>query len=171
MPKQFSDLRYTHLPTISLAVARIEIINNHHPSTKKPRVESEFPVSPAKVASNWLSDRLSAVGGTDVVRATVTKAMVIEVPLKKSSGLRGAFTNDQSERYDATLALKIDILDRRGNFLGTVSSQAKRSQTVSEDSSLAEREQVWFRMVESMMTDLNRSLEKQVRQHFSRWLR
>ena len=171
MPKQFSDLRYTHLPTISLAVARIEVINNHQPSTKKPRVESEFPVSPAKVASNWLIDRLSAVGGTDVVRATVTKARVVEVPLKRSTGIRGAFTNDQSERYDATLALKIDILDSRGNLLGTVSSQAKRSQTVSEDSSLAEREQVWFRMVESMMTDLNRSLEKQVRQHFSRWLR
>ena len=170
-PKQFSDLRYTHLPTISLAVARVDVINNYHTSAKKPHVESEFPISPAKVASNWLRDRLSAVGGSDVVQATVTKASVIEVPLKRSSGIRGAFTNDQSERYDATLALKIDILDSRGNLLGTVSSEAKRSQTVSEDSTLAQREQVWFRMVEAMMADLNRSLEKQLRQHFSRWLR
>lgn len=170
-PKQFSDLRYTHLPTISLAVARIEVVNQYQSSTKKPHVEAEFPVLPAIVASNWLRDRLSAVGGSDVVRATVTKASVVEVPLKRSSGIRGAFTKDQSERYDATLALKIDILDFRGNFLGTVSSQAKRSQTVSEDLSLAERERIWFRMTEVMMNDLNKSLEKQIRQHFVRWLR
>ena len=170
-PNQFSDLRYTHVPPISLAVARVEVINTYQTSTKKPHVEAQFPVSPAKAAKNWARDRLSAAGGTDVARATITKASVVEVPLKRSTGIRGAFTNDQSERYDATLALKIDILDSRGNLLGTVSSQAKRSQTVSEDSSLAEREQVWFRMLESMMTDLNRSLEKQVRQHFSRWLR
>ncbi len=169
--KNFSDLRYTHLPTISLAVSRIEVINNHKPSTKAPRVELEFPVSPAKVASNWLSDRLSAIGGQDVVQAIITKASVLEVPLKRSRGIRGAFTNDQSERYDATLALKINILDSRGNLLGTVSSEAKRSQTVSEDSTLAQREQVWFRMVEAMMNDLNRSLEKQVAQYFSRWIR
>ena len=170
-PKQFSDLRYTHLPAISLAVAGIEIINKYQPSTRKPNVEAEFPVSPAIVASNWPRDRLSAIGGSDVIQATVTKASVVEVPLKRSSGIRGAFTNDQSERYDATLALKIDILDSRGNLLGTVSSEAKRSQTVSEDLSLAEREQVWFHMIEAMMNDLNGSLEKQVRHHFSRWLR
>ena len=169
--KKFSDLRYTHLPTISLAVARVDVINNYHTSAKKPHVESEFPISPAKVASNWLRDRISAVGGSDVVQATVTKASVLEVPLKRSSGIRGAFTNDQSERYDATLALKIDIIDFRGNLLGTVSSEAKRSQTVSEDSTLAQREQVWFRMVEAMMNDLNRSMEKQVAQYFSRWIR
>ena len=170
-PQQFSDLRYTHLPTISLAVAGIEVVNQYQSSTKKPHVEGEFPVLPVMVAGNWLRDRLSAVGGSDVIRATVTKASVVEVPLKKSSGIRGAFTRDQSERYDATLALKIDILDSRGNLLGTISSQAKRSQTVSEDLSLAEREQVWFRMTEAMMNDLNSSLEKQIRQHFRRWLR
>ena len=170
-PKQFSELRYTHLPAISLAVARIEVVNQYQSSAQKPHVEAEFPVLPAMVASNWLRDRLSAVGGAGVVRATVTKASVVEVPLKRSSGIRGAFTNDQSERYDGTLAVKINIFDSRGDLLGTVSSEAKRSQTVSEDLSLAEREQVWFRMTENMMNDLNGSLEMQVREHFRRWLR
>ena len=67
--------------------------------------------------------------------------------------------------------IKINIFDSRGDLLGTVSSEAKRSQTVSEDLSLAEREQVWFQMTENMMNDLNGSLEKQVREHFRRWLR
>ncbi len=112
--KQFPDLRYTHLPAISLAVSRVEVVEQYQSSTVKPHVEAEFPVLPARAASQWVKDRLSAVGGTDIVRATVTKASVVEVPLKRSSGVRGAFTKDQSERYDATLAVKIEILGSRG---------------------------------------------------------
>ena len=170
-PKQFPDLRYTHMPAISLAVSRVVVVEQYQSSTAKPHVEAEFPVLPARAASQWLKDRLSAVGGSDSVRATVTKASVVEVPLKRTSGVRGAFTKDQSERYDATLAVQIEILDSRGRQRGIVSSEATRSQTVTEDISLADREQVWFRMTEAMMSDLNSSLEKQVREHFKRWLR
>ncbi len=170
-PKQFPDLRYTHLPAISLAVSRVVVVEQYQSATAKPHVEAEFPVLPARAASQWLKDRLSAVGGPDTVRATVTKASVVEVPLKRTSGVRGAFTKDQSERYDATLAVQIEILDSRGKQRGIVSSEATRSQTVTEDISLADREQVWFRMTEAMMSDLNSSLEKQVREHFKRWLR
>ncbi len=169
--KQFPDLRYTHLPAISLAVSRVEVVEQYQSSTVKPHVEAEFPVLPVRAASRWVRDRLSAVGGRDFVRATVTKASVVEVPLKRSSGVRGAFTKDQSERYDATLAVKIEIFDSGGKQRGIVSSEATRSQTVSEDISLADREQVWFRMTEAMMNDLNGSLEKQLREHFKRWLR
>jgi len=169
--KQFPDLRYTHLPTISLAVSRVEVVEQYQSSTVKPHIETEFPVLPVRAASQWVKDRLSAVGGTDIVRATVTKASVVEVPLKRSSGVRGAFTTDQSERYDATLAVKIEVFDSRGKQRGIVSSEATRSQTVSEDVSLADREQIWFRMTEAMMNDLNGSLEKQVREHFKQWLR
>ena len=169
--KQFPNLRYTHLPAISLAISRVEVVEQYQSSTVKPHVEAEFPVLPVRAASQWVMDRLSAVGGTDIVRATVTKASVVEVPLKRSRGVRGAFTKDQSERYDATLAVKIEILGSRGQQRGIVSSEATRSQTVSEDVTLADREQIWFRMTEAMMNDLNGSLEKQIREHFRRWLR
>ncbi|MBK19186.1 MAG: hypothetical protein CMM52_10180 [Rhodospirillaceae bacterium] len=170
-PKQFPELRYTHLPAISLAVGKVDVVQKYQSSTQKPHVESEFPVLPATAAGNWIRDRISAVGGPDTIRGTVTKASVVEVPLKRSSGIRGAFTKDQSERYDATLAVKIEIFDANGKLRGTVSSQATRSQTVSEDISLADREQVWFRMTEAMMNDLNGSLERQIREHFRQWLR
>ncbi|MEE2654548.1 MAG: hypothetical protein VX434_02230 [Pseudomonadota bacterium] len=169
--KIFPELRYTHLPVISLAVSKIDVKTKYQSAFKKPNVETEFPILPATVVSNWFKDRLSAVGGSAVIRATVTDASVIEVPLKRSGGIRGVFTKDQSERYDAVLSAKIEIFDSEGVLRGTVSSKAKRSQTVSEDVTLAEREIIWFRMLEFMMNDLNRSLESQIRKYFQKWLR
>ena len=119
---------------------------------------------------NWFNDRLSALGGSDFIRATVLNASVVEVPLKRRDGIRGIFTRDQTERYDAVLSAKIEIFDSLGVLKGTVSSKAKNSQTVAEGTTLAKRELIWFTMLEAMMKDLNRSLENQIRKFFKPWL-
>jgi len=36
---------------------------------------------------------------------------------------------------------------------------------------LIEREKIWFEMTETMMSDLNTALEKQVRIHMKEWIR
>jgi len=166
----FPDLRYTHLPTISLSVSKVEVVNKYQPKFKKPNVESEFPILPSVALRNWFNDRLSASGGSDFIRATVLNASVVEVPLKRRDGIRGIFTRDQTERYDAVLSAKIEIFDSLGVLKGTVSSKAKNSQTVAEGTTLAKRELIWFTMLEAMMKDLNRSLENQIRKFFKPWL-
>lgn len=170
-PKQFAELRYTHLPKIPLAVSRVVVVEYYQSSKEKPYVEAEFPLLPARAAIQWLKDRLSPVGGPGFARATVMNGSVVETSLQRSRGIRGAFTKDQSERYDGTLLVKIEILDDFGGQQGFVSSEVKRSTTVSEDVSLADREQTWFRMTEEMIKDLDSSLEEQVRKHFKNWLR
>ncbi len=81
------------------------------------------------------------------------------------------FTRDQSERYDAVIDMMAEIRDAAGNVRVTVESTAKRSRSVSENISLIEREKVWFEMTESMMTDLNKALENQIRIHMKDWIR
>lgn len=170
-PRAFPDLRYNHLTPIRLDAVRVDVIQQYKSSGTKPNVEHEFPTRPAAVAAQWATDRLTAVGVNNTVRVTIVNGAVVEVPLKRTTGVKGVFTTDQSERYDGTLEIKIEILGPRGRQLASVSSQAKRARTVPENITLAERERVWFRMTESMMNDLNLSLERQIRQHFSSWLR
>jgi hypothetical protein len=91
--------------------------------------------------------------------------------LKRTAGVKGAFTRDQSERYDAVIDMKVEIRDANGDLRVTAESTAKRSRSVSENISLNGREKVWFEMTEAMMGDLNTSLEAQIRKHMNRWLR
>ena len=102
---------------------------------------------------------------------TVLEGGVVEVPLKKSTGIRGAFTIDQSERYDAVLAVKIQIFRENGSEAAMVSSRAERSRSVAEDISPYAREKLWFAMTEAMMNDLNADLERQIRTYFTGYLR
>ena len=85
--------------------------------------------------------------------------------------MKGAFTRDQSERYDAIIDMVVELRDAQGNVRVTAESTAKRSRSVSENISLNEREKVWFSITEMMMADLNTALENQIRIHMKDWLR
>lgn len=170
-PRTFPDLRYNHLAPIRLDAVRVDVIQLYKSTGAKPYVEHEFPAKPASVAAQWATDRLQAAGVNNIVRVSITNGAVVEVPLKRTDGVKGVFTTDQSERYDGTLEIKIEIVGPSGQQLASVSTQAKRSRTVPENITLANREKIWFRMTESMMNDLNLSLERQIRKHFSQWLR
>ena len=102
---------------------------------------------------------------------TILKGSVVEVPLARTEGVKGVFTIDQSEKYDGTLSVRVEIIGPGGKILAHIASQATRSRSVPEDITLADREKTWFRMTEAMMNDLNLSLERQIKQHFKTWLR
>ena len=167
----FPQISFAHLQPISLNVTRIEMENRYISPATRPNVEHEFPVSPAAVASNWGRDRLRAVGASGVARVIVRRASVVEVPLKRTTGVTGAFTRDQSELYEAVIDMMVELRDATGNVRVTVESTAKRSRSVSENISLNDREKIWFEMTESMMADLNTALENQVRIHMKEWIR
>jgi len=169
-PGGFPDLAYSHLPPINLAVARVDVVQEYRPPGKKPNVEHLFPVVPALAAERWARDRLKAVGGEGVARVTISRASAVEVPLNRTPGLPGVFTTDQSERYDAVIEIKIDILAGDGREAASVAARAERRRTVPENITLLGREKVWFEMTEAMMNDLNASLERQIQENFGRWL-
>ena len=167
----FPDLTYGHLPPIRLKVARIEVVAAYVSPGARPNVEHLFPVAPAAAAARWLRDRLEATGGRGLVRATVLQGGVVEVPLEKTTGLKGMFTVDQSERYDAVLEVRIRIFREDGSEAAMVTSRAERSRTVAEDITPNAREKIWFAMTEAMLNDLNAQLERQIRTHFTGYLR
>ena len=169
-PKEFPELRYNHLAPIRLNAVRVEVVQEYKSSGTRPNVEHEFPQRPAEVAAQWATDRLQAVGTNNIVRVTIVKGSVVEVPLAKSSGVKGIFTIDQSEQYDGTLSVRVEIVGPGGQQLAYVASQSTKSRTVPEDITLSDREKTWFRMTEAMMNDLNLSLERQIKQHFQPWI-
>ncbi len=167
----FAELSYAHLGAIPLDVRRIEVVRAYKPPTKKPNVEHLFPVSPLTTAERWVKDRLRAAGRAGVARATISRASVIEVPLKRTEGVRGVFTKDQTERYDGLIEITIRILDDDGREKASVMARAERSRTVAEDVSLIDREKAWFEMTEAMMNDLNASLQRQINKHLGAFVR
>ena len=168
----FPELTFAHLGPIRFDAGAVEIVHDYRSPMRAPNVEHRFPVRPAAAAERWGRDRLRAAGAAQRrVRLIVKKASVVEVPLKKAPGVRGYFTRDQAARYDAVLDVMIEVMEGPTRSVGYARAQATRSQTVPEDVTIAARERIWFKLIENLMTDLDVTLEQNIRQHLARFLR
>jgi len=169
----FPKLTYSYLPPFHLAVGRIDVVDAYRPPLAPPNVEQQFPVSPAGTAEEWGRDRLLAVGGADHAVYTVLRGDAVDVQLANndSGTLTGQFTTPQSDRYDLTIAVRLQILDPSGGVAASVYAEAKRSHTVAADATLNDRERLWFDMTEQAMKDLNAQLERNIPAYLGRWLR
>ncbi len=166
----YPEITFQHLLPINLAVSDIKIVNEYQAPHKAPNVEHEFPVSLDGSVRNWVRDRLRKAGGSSVATITIKDASAVEVPLKKSKGMKGLVTKDQSERYDVRIMVEIAIKDISGSS-GFVASEANRSRSVPEDISLNNRHKVYFELTEEVMQDFDAEMEKNIRQFLADFVR
>lgn len=167
--RSFPDISFSHKTPYNLDVAKIEVETNPAPAPDKGTVVHELPVSLTAVAEKWARQRLKAVGQSGVAVVKVEKASVIEERLKKTGGIRGAFTTDQTERYIGELEMSVSIADNRGQASARAGST--RTRTIAEDATLAEREKLWFNMVETLARGMDAEMDQQIPAHLTNYLR
>jgi hypothetical protein len=173
-PRQrFPDLTYGHLGQFRLDASRVEIVSEYRSPMAAPNIEHLLPVNPEQALRRWGQDRLQATGTAGrYVRFVITDAKVVDTELPRTPGMRGAFTTDQTNRYDGSLAAAVEIREERGNYrAGVATAWANRSRTVPEGITVNDREKVWFELVESMMNDINAELDRQIKANLAQFLR
>ncbi|HZB92769.1 MAG TPA: hypothetical protein VE397_15085 [Stellaceae bacterium] len=163
----FPDIHFTGEAPIRLAVSNIAVESDFRPSYQAPHVEHLFPVPPEHAMENWAHDRLIAAGGNATARFVIEDASVVEIQLKpKSEGITGAFTRDPAQRYDATIAARLDIVDDHGIPVRTVEVKVTRSQSVLQGITPNDRERTWYDMTQGLMADFDQQMSAQISAHF-----
>ncbi|SMF06919.1 hypothetical protein SAMN06265365_102301 [Tistlia consotensis] len=167
----FPEIGFAHEQTLRLDVGSIQVVDDYRPTLEPPYVDHLFPQPPDKVAERWAKERLLALGGPRRAVVTITDASVKEVQLPRTGGIKGAFTTDQTQRYDARVAATVAIFEPDGRRSGYAEAEATRSTTVSEDATLAQREQIWFQMTEQLMDDFDAEMTRQIKGSLGSYLK
>ncbi len=162
-------LSYLAERPIHLDVARIEVVNKYQASAEPPHIEKDLPVPPAVMIQQWVQDRLLPVGKTGHATLTIENASVTESSLKGTPGIRGALTVDQAEKYNATLAVKLEIFDEAGTAKGFAYARAHGSRTVGENYTLGQRRQVWMNMMEKVMNNLDQEMDRNIKGYLNQY--
>jgi hypothetical protein len=169
LPPPHSTLRIEGSP-ISLDVARIDVVTEYTSPLAKPNIEHLMPIPPAMAAKRWAEERLRAAGGQRVAKIVILEGSVVEVPLKKTEGVRGLFTVDQEARYDAKLSVRLDILDDRALRVGTASADSVRTRSVSEKATLNERDQLYYDLTADLVRDIDSVMGRQIAENLARFV-
>ncbi len=168
--RNLERISYSERPPIRLDVREIEIQRTYQPPNAAPNVDHLFPVPPAAGAQLWAADRLKAVGPLRRARFIVREAPVIEVVLKRTGGLTGTFTVEQSERYEARLVAELQILADDDRVEASVTVEVTHHRTVPENVTLNERVQVWHEMTRALLDGMDQQLDAVIKQALYKYL-
>lgn len=165
----YPDVTWRHLNPIVFAAGPVEKIAAWD-NVPDGSIASDLPFSLGRMAMNWPDDRIQTAGTSDMLRYSVTEASVTSNALKTTKGIKGVFTDDQSEKIDLKVAAKLELLDADGVQKGEVQAMAARSRTLNESMSVAEREKVIYDETATLLMDLDRELERQINANLGRFL-
>lgn len=169
--QKLPEISFVNLRPFQLDVGQLEIVSEFVAPGRSPHVEHLMPVSPEGAAQRWAQDRLRPVGRAGSARVVIKDAKVVEVPLAIDKGFSGAFKKEQEIRYDAALAVAVQILDARGMVQGETVAQATRSRTVAEGITLNERDRVLYDISESLAKDIDQQMAQLIQTYLGRWVR
>ena len=167
-----SPVTFRSQPVIRINVAKINVVEDYISPVSAPNVEHQMSTPPAQGVKIWVSERLQAVGTSGTLDVVITNASVKENKLPVKQGVRGLFTDDQSERYDANLAVTLRLYDGENAMSRSQGDvNVSRSRTINEKASLADREKLWHDMSTEMVQSYDREAEVRLRQYFANYLR
>lgn len=162
----YPDIRFGGADSLPIQALRVDVTSTYAPSFAPPYVEHLMPVPPEKMARQWALDRLQPLRtGRAVARFTVLDARVTETKLKVTQGIKGSFTDEPAERYDATLRARLSLDDPARGYNGSVETVVNRSLTVQKGASLNDREKAWYELVEKLSQDFDRTMTANIRQY------
>lgn len=166
------EITFDAQPRLTFAASSVETILEYQPTAQPPHIELAIPQPPATVAMRWTRDRI-ALDNSQPNRVTVVirKGSVTETDLKKTPGLRGSFTEDQIARFDTEVEMAVEVRDARGFRVGEASASARRSNSISEKATLNDRDRAIHALVRETMMDVNRELERNIRQYMPLYAR
>ncbi len=169
--RDYPEITFTHLPPISLDVAKIDVHQLFDPPLKPPHVEHQMPLAPHIAISRWVSDRLRPAGTSGRAIVTIRDASVTEEHLKPMGGIWGVLKTEQSERYIGKIKVEIEAIGGKGLRAANAIAKTQRIRTITEDATLRQRESFWFELTERMMRDFDQTLEAQIRRHLTAFLK
>jgi len=145
-PPSYPAPRYDHLPSLKLAVGRVDIDDSWAPRGASRRVEHLAPVTPRETLRRMAEDRLLAGGTTGRAVFVIEDASIIRLP----------------RHYEGTLAVRLEMTDDAGNRLGETTARVVQVRPVAGESQRAVSDEL-YAFVRDLMKEMNVEFEYQVR--------
>ncbi len=168
--EQFPTMTFTHLKKIPLLVRDIRIIELQKKQINTPYITHLFPISPADATKQWAKDRLQIGGRKNTARLIIKTAAAKQIQLQIDKTFVGSFKNQQSDRYETEIFAKLEILNEKKVIKAAVEAKAQHFKTVSEATSLSDRRKIWYNMIEVLMNEFNKEIEKNINNSFQKYL-
>ena len=164
------NMTFANFTPIELNVAAVEVRGDYKPPMKEPNIEHTFSTPLYVAVEKFVKRELIASGSENVLRVIIKDASVVRKELPVTKGFKDIFLIEPSELLKAKVLLRFELVNAQSSdiVLSQVEVIAKRTKTLMEDASLADRDRAYLALTEAMMNDLNDGFMNVVKNAFGK---
>lgn len=164
------EMTFDNFHKVELDVARINVRNAYRPPMKDPHIEHLFPTPPYAAVEHLVKKQLVAAGDDRVLNVIIDDASVVREELTVQKGLWNVLTREPDVRLKAKVLLRFELVNPKAPdiVLGHAEVMARRTRTLLEGTSVADRDRAYFDLTEDLMDDLNDGLRTVVKNTFGK---
>jgi hypothetical protein len=145
---------------IRLAVVSVETVDRRGEVTSGDFFTRRRDDRLAEAALELMRTRLQAQGLSGLARAELTTARIVEKPLETKGGL---FDTAPLSELEATVAVRIAILDGAAIETASASAEVVRAKAIPRGAGAIERDQVARSLTQAALADLDAALAQSAR--------
>ena len=165
------SLDYTNLGKIYLNTADLRIINRSQNVPQwAPYVGHKFKPSLADAVYKLAGDRIQATGNLGHATLIIKDANVTEQSLRMTSDFESMFTRQQGMKYSGRIEVSLEAQSPSDGSVAVTTAHAVYSVTLPEEPTDYERQDAYNRLLDGIMANLNKELERGVQSHMSAFL-
>jgi len=131
-----------------------------------PYMSNHFQPTIAEAIRQWAADHLQAVGASGDALVIIKDATLTSQPVPHEDDW---FTREQTSKYTARAEVEIEIKGS-GDRYALASAMATRYETLPENPTDVERQNVYATVLNGLMRDLGQSLETSIRDHMKNFI-
>ncbi|MFA6280292.1 MAG: hypothetical protein WC612_05830 [Bdellovibrionales bacterium] len=164
-------LDYAQLGKIMLDAQDIRIIDRSQNTPQwPPYVGHLFQPTLKDAVNRMAADRLQAAGTLGHATLIIKDASVTEQSLNTSSDFESLFTRQQAAKYIGRVEVSLEAQSPADASIGMASAHAIYSVSLPEEPTETEKYEAYRKLLTNLMADLNKELERGIKEHMSRFI-
>jgi hypothetical protein len=171
--QHYPPARFTHKVPYKFEMGQFSIGEEFISPLSKPNIEHLAPVTPARHLKQWAQDRMVITQtGQRHLRMAIKDASIIEKKVTNTHGqIKDIFIKQQVAEYVGRIEVILEVFDKDPLFPASeLKVELKRSLSVSQGSSLAEKEKLLHELSVQLIHDFDIEIEKRIAQTFVSYL-
>lgn len=159
------ELRWLHEEKLPYLVSSLKVVATAPAplSGTQSYVQDRLTQSPAQAIYQWAQDKLTVTPAAgNQAELHIYQANILESYQEANQDFSTLFKEENNYLYEGTLEFELKILNNKGQVIKTHYAKSSAHSEASEYSTLAEREQLWFSLMEKMVHLATNEINKQI---------
>lgn len=160
------ELTFAHLKPVELNVAEIKTEQIFKPDQEYQKVISQMPTSPNSAVLRYLDQRYVAAGNEGLLIIQIDDSTVTREELEPKGRFSRLIGINKKQKYNALVRLNVRFIRSTGSPASTSSVTARRTLTMPQNISLAEKDTRLLEMIEDLVDEIDRVMIQSFDQTF-----